>query len=228
MPISEVHNIDCMEYMRTLPDKFFELAIVDPPYGIGMDGNAGNSKKYKNKNWDNESPSGEYFFELIRVSKNQIIWGANHFINRIPYNSSCWIVWDKRESVIPQRTFADGELAWTSFNSPIRFLRHYWDGFLQKQKEDRIHPTQKPVALYKWLLTNYAKQGDKILDTHMGSQSSRIAAYDMGFDYYGCELDKDYFDAGNKRFEEFKLSQKLFVPEQLNPSVKQKNIFDNE
>lgn len=205
--ISEVHNIDCMEYMRTIPDKFFELAIVDPPYGIGVNHNMGRRKgdkpsDYKPAEWDNDAPPVEYFFELIRVSNNQIIWGANHFISRMPYNSSCWIMWDKMFS--SDVSFSQFELAYTSFKTTCK---KYTQSSADKS---RIHPTQKPVALYKWLLQNYAKQGDKILDTHMGSQSSRIAAYDMGFDYYGCELDKDYFEAGNKRFEQFKQQCKLF------------------
>jgi len=232
--ISEVHNIDCMEYMRTIPDKFFELAIVDVPYGIdinnqsqGKGGGVAKKINYAKKDWDLEAPSIEYFFELQRVSKHQIIWGANHFISRIPYNSSCWIVWDKQNG---KTDFADCELAWTSFCSAVRKFEYKWAGMLQqdmKNKEERIHPTQKPVALYKWLLTNYAKQGDKILDTHMGSQSSRIAAYDMGFDYYGCELDKDYFEAGNKRFELFKQQQTLFTPELKEEHSLGGNLFGN-
>lgn len=206
--ISEVHNIDNMVYMATLPDNYFGLSLVDPPYGIGMDGkNNWSGSKHKIKEWDNEAPSIEYFLELMRVSKHQIIWGANHFISRMPYDASCWIVWDKKNDGF---SFADAELAWTSFSTAIRFFRYHRG----EQKESRIHPTQKPVALYKWLLKNYAKKGDKIFDSHMGSQSSRIAAYDMGFDYYGCELDKEYFDAGNARFELFKQQQSLFTPEQ--------------
>jgi site-specific DNA-methyltransferase (adenine-specific) len=195
-----------MEGMARYPDKYFNLAIVDPPYGIGEDG--GDKKRgtksiktpiYNKKNWDSEPPKIEYFSELIRVSKNQIIWGANHFINNIPYNSSCWIVWDKDNT----GDFADAELAYTSFKSAVRIFKFRWNGMLQqnmKDKEQRIHPTQKPVALYKWLLQNYAKQGDKILDTHLGSGSSRIAAYEMGFDFTAFELDKEYFEAQEKRY----------------------------
>jgi len=208
--ISEVHNIDCLEYMKTLPDKFFDLAIVDPPYGIGENGskNQTRGKLAKSKSYkafagdDILPPSKEYFKELIRISKNQIVWGANHFIENNPIDSSCWIVWDKDNG---DTDFADCELAWTSFNTAVRKFTFRWQGMLQqnmKDKESRIHPTQKPVALYKWLLKNYAKEGDKIFDSHMGSQSSRIAAHDMGFDYWGCELDKDYFEQGNKRYED--------------------------
>jgi site-specific DNA-methyltransferase (adenine-specific) len=211
--ISETHLIDCIEYMKRFEDNHFELSIVDPPYGIGENGSSNKSrgKLAKSKNYkpfaggDASAPNNEYFIELKRVSKNQIIWGANHFIKNIPNaNSSCWIVWDK---INGETDFADSELAYTSFKSAVRNFRFQWQGMLQgdmKNKETRIHPTQKPVALYKWLLHNYAKKGDKILDTHLGSQSSRIAAYEMGFDFYGCELDPDYFRDGNKRFEAFK------------------------
>ena len=214
--LSEVTNEDCMEGIARYPDKYFDLAIVDPPYGIGEDG--GDKKRgtksiktpiYNKKNWDSEPPKIEYFNELLRVSKNQIIFGANHFINNIPYNSSCWIVWDKDNT----GDFADAELAYTSFKSAVRIFKFRWNGMLQqnmKDKEQRIHPTQKPIALYKWLLQNYAKQGDKILDTHLGSGSSRIAAYDMGFDFTAFELDKEYFEAQEKRFNQFKSQLKLF------------------
>jgi len=231
MPHSEVHNIDCLEFMKTLPDKFFDLAIVDPPYGIGEDGSKnksrglgigsikkkalGRSKDYKPySGGDKTPPPPEYFTELYRVSKNQIIWGANHFLAK---TSPCWIVWDKENG---SNDFADCELAFTSFNTAVRKFTFKWHGMIQgdmKNKEVRLHPNQKPVALYKWLLQNYAKQGDKIFDSHMGSQSSRIAAYHMGFDYWGCELDKDYFNDGNKRFEREKMKQELFAPQQSLP-----------
>ena len=215
-PISETYNMDCMEYMRQFPDKHFQLSIVDPPYGINVaktgtvgGNNAGKAKDYGAKEWDKQPPNDEYFRQLFRVSKNQIVWGANHFISKMPFDSSCWIVWDKDNS----GNFADCELAWTSFDTAVRKFQWRWNGMLQqnmKDKEDRFHPTQKPVALYKWLLSNYAKPGDKILDTHLGSGSSRIAAYDMGFDFYATELDKDYFDAQEKRFQNFKSQLKLF------------------
>lgn len=214
-----VFNIDCMIGMKEFPDKHFDLAIVDPPYGIGEDGKSNHSRsklaqttKFIPKNWDSQPPNEQYFWELSRVSKNLIIWGANHFLDRIPFllDSSCWIVWDK---VNGETDFADCELAWTSFNTAVRKFTFRWQGMLQgnmSTKEVRIHPTQKPIKLYKWLLKNYAKEGDKILDTHLGSQSSRIAAFDMGFDFTGYELDKDYFDAGNKRFAQHKAQLKLF------------------
>jgi site-specific DNA-methyltransferase (adenine-specific) len=212
-------NMDCIKFMQTLPDKIYDLAIVDPPYGIGESGKTNHSrnklakaKKYKPfEGEDKNAESIEYFIELKRISKNQIIWGANHFIKNIPNaNSSCWIVWDK---VNGESDFADCELAYTSFKSAVRNFRFQWAGMLQgdmKNKEIRLHPTQKPVKLYEWLLINYAKDGDKILDTHGGSQSSRIACYNLGFKLDIIELDKDYFEAGNKRFEQHKKQLTLF------------------
>lgn len=200
--------MDCMEGMKEFPDKYFELAIVDPPYGIGVNHNMGRRKgdrpsDYKPAKWDSDKPRGEYFVELMRVSKEQIVWGANHFISRMPHDSSCWIMWDKGFS--EDVSFAQFELAWTSFDGVCKKYNK------PSAQDNRIHPTQKPVALYKWLLKNYAKEGDKILDTHLGSQSSRIAAFDMGFDFTGYELDKDYFEAGCKRFEQHKSQLKIFA-----------------
>ncbi len=222
---SEVFNEDCIVGMARYPDGFFDLAIVDPPYGIGASDykrggtkhgkSAAACKVYDKKEWDNAVPTENYFDELKRISKNQIIWGANHFIEAVNENSSCWIVWDKENG---DNMYADCELAWTSFGSAVRKVKIRWHGMLQhdmKNKEDRIHPTQKPIKLYKWLLKNYANPGDKILDTHMGSQSSRIAAYNMGFDYWGWELDKDYFEAGNKRFKEQTRQVQLFTDPDL-------------
>jgi site-specific DNA-methyltransferase (adenine-specific) len=209
-------NEDCMELMKRYPDKHFDLAIVDPPYGIGENGSKNDTrgklahaKTYKPfAGEDSQPPDESYFNELQRVSKNQIIWGANHFISKIPFDSSCWIVWDKVNS----GDFADCELAWTSFKTAVRIFRFMWNGMLQgdmKNKEQRLHPTQKPVALYKWLLKNYAKQGDLILDTHVGSASSLIACHDMGFDVVGCELDLDYYTESKKRLEYFMKQPKL-------------------
>jgi site-specific DNA-methyltransferase (adenine-specific) len=231
--------MDCIEGMSKYPDKYFDLAIVDPPYGIGesnknrngiskmLDKRNGKINYIKTnneiKNWDKNPPNKEYFYELKRITKNQIIWGANHFIENITNaNSPSWIVWDKCNGTTD---FADCELAYTSFKSAVRQFKYMWNGMFQGKQsfkdghifegnllkhEKRIHKTQKPIILYKWLLTNYAKQGDKILDTHLGSGSSRIAAYDMGFDFVGYELDKDYFDAQEKRFNDFKQQLKLF------------------
>lgn len=209
MPISEVYNMDCMEYMKDIPNAFYDLAIIDPPYGIGEDGlknhsrgNRAKAKQYAPKTWDRAKPQKHLFDELMRVSKNQIIFGANHFISQIPYDSPCWVVWDKKNW---KTDFADCELAWTSFNKSAKLFAFRWSGFIQedmKNKEVRIHPTQKPVALYKFLLETFAKPGNRILDTHLGSGSSRIAAYKMGFDFWGTEIDKEYFDAQEKRFRE--------------------------
>lgn len=210
--------MDCMDGMKQFPDKFFDLAIVDPPYGIGENGSKNHTrgKLAKAKNYkafagnDSKPPEASYFQELFRVSKNQIIWGANHFISRMPKDSSCWIVWDK---VNGESDFADCELAWTSFKSAVRKFEFRWAGMLQqnmKDKEVRIHPTQKPVALYAWLLNNYAKPGDKILDTHVGSASSLIACHDLGFEYVGFELDSDYFKAASERLETVKNQLNIF------------------
>lgn len=206
MPISEVYNEDNMIGMARYPDKFFDLAIVDPPYGIGANKmTLGNGKKkiYRGTaDWDSNAPNIDFFTQLRRVSTNQIIWGANHFISQLPIDSSCWIFWDKGTG---ENDYADGELAWTSFQTTVRKYFKSWVGANAKEKKDvngRIHPTQKPVDLYKWLLQHYTQPGNKILDTHMGSQSSRIAAYQMDFDYWGWEIDKEYFEAGNKRFKE--------------------------
>ena len=207
-PISEVLNADCLEYMRSLPDKHFDLCIADPPYGLDKKSSMGGPKlqnrafsKGAIHDWDTR-PDVEVFEEMMRVSKHQIIWGANHFIENLPQqNASCWIVSDKENG---ENDFADCELAWTSLPYAVRRFRFRWAGMLQgnmANKEIRIHPTQKPVALYAWILNKFAKQGDTIFDPMMGSQSSRIAANRLGFDYVGCEIDKEYFDKGCERFE---------------------------
>jgi site-specific DNA-methyltransferase (adenine-specific) len=204
--LSEVFNMDCIEGMKQYPDKHFSLALVDPPYGININESMGRRKGdkhsgHKKTYWDNSIPSEEYFLQLFRVSKNQIIWGGNYMTEFLK-PSPCWLLWDKGFS--EDVTFAQFELAWTSFaSSAKKYDKH-------PSQQDRIHPTQKPVALYDWILNRYAKQGDKILDTHLGSQSSRIAAYKNGYDFVGFEIDKDYFDAGEKRFNEFKSQLRLF------------------
>jgi site-specific DNA-methyltransferase (adenine-specific) len=217
MPKSEAFLIDCMEYMKTVPDKYFSLALVDPPYGIGRDegfegfggfGGFGKPiarKRYKGK-WDDAVPEKEYFDELLRISVNQIIWGGSFFTDKLPVNGH-WIFWDKINTM---PTFGDGELAWTSFQrNSVKQITIQYNGLLGKEV-NRIHATQKPIKLYKWLLKNYAKEGDKIFDSHAGSMSSRIAAYDGGFDYVCTELDKDYFEAGCKRFENHIKQLKMF------------------
>lgn len=206
------YNMDCMEGMKEFPDKYFELCIVDPPYfdGPNKSGYYGSDvSKTKVKRqayniigiWD--VPQQEYYDELCRVSDNQIIWGINYynFVN-VPVGR---IVWDKNKN--PSCTFSDGEIASCSSIETVKFFRHTWDGFIQenmKDKEVKIHPTQKPVALYEWLLTNYAKQGDKILDTHVGSASSLIACHNLGFQYVGFEIDKEYYEESLKRLEAHK------------------------
>lgn len=217
-----LYNMDCMEAMKGTPDKAYDLAIVDPPYGIGEDGASNHSRgclakttKFIPKMWDREKVSLEYIAELRRVSKNQIIWGANHFISRLSLDSPCWIVWDKDNGATD---FADCELAWASFPTAVRKFKYKWQGMLQedmKNKEVRIHPTQKPVKLYEFLLRNYAKPGDKILDTHGGSASIAIACYNMGFDLDLYEIDKDYYEAAVKRLEEHKRQGTLFNAQEM-------------
>lgn len=197
------YNEDCMELMKQTPDNYYELAIVDPPYGIGIAKDFAEEKHtntksmmkgYKMKEWDNTIPDKAYFDELFRVSKNQIIWGGNYFIEQLK-NTRCFISWDKMNGT---NNMADFELAWTSFESSCRrFSMHHFSGGYDK----KIHPTQKPTKLYKWLLKNYAKQGDKILDTHMGSGSIAIACHYMGFDLTACELDTEYFEQAMERIE---------------------------
>lgn len=215
-PISAVTNEDCINLMQRYENSFFDLAIVDPPYDFSINKNAfvstsKNNKKQPTRNGSfkiggnyvnalSEPPNNEYFKELMRVSKNQIVFGGNYFIDKL-YNSSCWIVWDKNNG---ESYFSDCELAWTSFKTTIRMYKK------TTHSKDKIHPTQKPVDLYQWLLKNYAVEGDKILDTHLGSGSSRIAAHKMGFDFYASELDAYYFEAQEKRFKNYKSQLTLF------------------
>jgi len=198
----DLKNMDCLEAMKQMDDNQFDLAIIDPPYGIGANkmtlGN-GKRKLYRGENdWDAKPPSKDYFNELFRVSKNQIIWGANHFIEQFCKNSSCWLFWDKGTGA---NDFADGELAWSSFNGAMRKIFISWVGANAKEKNeiDRIHPTQKPVKLYEWILDKYANEGDKILDTHLGSGSIALACHNRGFDLTGFEIDKEYFDNAVER-----------------------------
>jgi site-specific DNA-methyltransferase (adenine-specific) len=198
-----------MEVMKNTPDKKYDLAIVDPPYGIGESGatNHTRSKLAKAKDYepfsghDTEPPTQEYFNQLRRVSKNQIIFGANHFISLIPHDSPCWIVWDKLNG---KSDFADCELAYTSFKKAVRKVSFRWAGMLQgnmREKETRIHPTQKPVSLYRWILRNFANPGDKILDTHLGSGSSAIACFYEGYDFTGFEISDHYYSAAQDRLQ---------------------------
>jgi site-specific DNA-methyltransferase (adenine-specific) len=195
MASSEAYNMDCMELMRQYPDKYFDLAVVDPPYGLGdklTQGGTWASKYVKgDATWD-IAPTAEYWEQLFRVSKNQIVWGGNYF--GLPSNR-CFIIWDK---VAHMDTLADCEYAWTSFDRNAKIFKH-----VRNTSETRIHICQKPIKLYDWIFKNYAKPTDKILDTHLGSGSSRIAAYKAGLSFVGCELDKEYFEAQEKRFKNF-------------------------
>lgn len=191
---------DCMPYMKDIPDNWFDLAVVDPPYGIGVNISMGRRKGQKKSSYhkfygnDREPPGIEYFSEIKRLSRNQIIWGANHFIDNFGFsaNSSCWIMWDKKFSF--DVSFAQFELAWTSFNSTCKKFE------MSPISPDRIHPTQKPIQLYTWLFNTYAQPGQRILDTHLGSASSAIAAHYFGCEFTGIEIDKEYYDAAVKRF----------------------------
>jgi site-specific DNA-methyltransferase (adenine-specific) len=198
--LSETFNRDCVEAMKEFPDNYFDLAVVDPPYGdfngtIERTGGSW-SKKYQRDNsikkWD-FAPSAEYFNELFRISKNQIVWGGNYF--KLP-PSKHFLIWEKI-TISESFSMAMVEYAWSSINDNAKLFKY------RPQRENGIHPTQKPIALYDWIFTNYAKPNDKILDTHLGSQSSRIAAYKAGLDFTGFELDKEYFEQGNKRFNDF-------------------------
>lgn len=205
----ELLNIDCMEYMKDVKDKFFDLAIVDPPYGIGINMNQGRRKgnviKHTRKTWDDSCPDAEYWNELTRISKNQIVWGANNF-PWIPAHNG-WIVWDK--DITGDVPFSMAELAYCSPLNTVQIVKIRAQSGAETYS-NKIHPTQKPVQLYKWLLKNYAKEGDKILDTHGGSMSIALACHDYKFDLVLCEIDKDYFDAGVKRYRNHIAQTKLF------------------
>ena len=213
------YNMDCMQGMKDFPDGYFDLAVVDPPYGIKENGrkNGTRSKLATSKAYtpfaggDVKPPDEEYFRELFRVSKNQIIFGANHFISKMPYDSPCWIVWDKNNG---NNDFADCELAWTSFKTAVRKYKYTWQGMIQenmKNKEYRIHHTQKPVALYEWILTNgYAKRGDRILDTHAGSGSCPVACQRLRFEWYAIEIDEGYYTDADRRIQAEKAQLSLF------------------
>lgn len=212
---SEVFNEDCMAVMARYPDKYFDLAVVDPPYGIDIVDQFKKTVKSSSSmfnmskgitgksEWDKAIPTHKYFTELFRVSVNQIIWGGNYFIKYLD-NTRCMLIWDKMNGTNPM---ADAEIAWTSFTKSVKMFRmhHFSSGY-----DNKIHPTQKPIKLYNWIYHNYAKPNDKILDTHLGSGSSRIAAHKAGLDFVGCELDKEYFDAQEKRYKEFISQLTLF------------------
>ena len=199
--ISNAYNMDCMEGMKQFPDKFFELAIVDPPYGSSImaknkfQRHKTNATTYRNKS----IPAAEYYYELKRVSQRSIIWGCQYQMKYLNPKGS-FIIWDKKADP-DLHNMSACDVAWYSERKQIKKFTGHWCGAVKCETEPTIHIHQKPISLYRWLLSNYAKQGDKILDTHMGSQSSRIAAHQMGFDYWGYEIDKDYFEAGCKRFD---------------------------
>jgi len=209
-----IYNQDCLEAMKVMADNQFDLAIVDPPYGINITKNKRLNNNSK-KDWDKEIPTPKYFKELFRVSKNQIIWGGNYFIEYLK-NTRCYLNWDKLNH---SDTYADCEMAWTSFDKNAKIFKYMWDGnrygFIGAiqgvgKKSIRTHPTQKPIKLYEWLLMNYAKEGDTILDTHLGSGSIAIACHNLGFDLTGYEMDKDYFEDAIKRLEQHKAQIRLF------------------
>ena len=204
-----ITNEDNMELMKRYPDKYFDLAIVDPPYGIGMakgiEVGKWKRKIHTTKDWDNETPTAEYWAELFRVSKNQIVWGGNYFIEYLK-NTRCFIFWDKKNGT---NFMSDGELAWTSFDSSVRrYAYNHIQDF--NKRVHRIHPTQKPIDLYKFCLINYAKEGDKILDTHLGSGSIAIACHNLGFDLTACELDKEYYNNALKRLQQHQAQLQMF------------------
>jgi len=217
----ELLHIDCMVYMATVPDKYFDLAIVDPPYGIKMSKGTftysekkgiSSKRNYVAKQWDDNRPPAEYFKELQRISENQIICGGNYFADLLPASRG-WVYWDKKITNDNNTNFSDGELMWTSFYCILKKVTYDWIGFgylNSTERGSRIHPTQKPVFLYKWLLKNYAKPEYKIFDSHLGSASSAIAAYDFGCDFVGTEIDLEYYTAACVRFENHKKQLTLF------------------
>jgi len=228
VPSSEVYLEDCVKALKRYADNHFDLAIVDPPYGIGFDRenptmSAGvrkdgtkrkmaswsnpKEKGYTKKDWDKETPSEEYWKELMRVSKNQIVWGGNYFSDYLKPHGG-WIVWEK--GVPEGMSLSQAELAWNSCLNSVRIVKVLWAGYKKADNEDRFHPTQKPVRLYDWILMNFAKPNDLILDTHLGSGSSRIAAYKGGFNFVGFEIDQEYYEKQEKRFNDFKSQLRLF------------------
>ena len=246
--INTVHLCNCMKFMAGLPDDAYDLAIVDPPYGIGWDGenltmskgirkdgsvrhdNSWRAKnynqKYEKKEWDSAAPSPEYFKQLFRISRKRIIWGGNYFKELSPTGG--WIIWDKRKP--PKFSLSEGEMAWTDVKNSLKIFKFLWHGYGQEymgdRKEEKFHPTQKPVALYKWLLQNYAKPGQTIFDSHVGSGSIRIACHDLGFKFEGCEIDPDYHAAQEERYQRHAAQGQLFEPQELAPVPAQGGLFE--
>jgi len=213
--ISEVYNMDCIEGMKQYPDKHFDLAVVDPPYGIGagnvnfINRNTANKnaeKFYRVNDWDKIRPDKIYFDEIRRVSKNQIVWGGNYFVD-LMQPARCFLVWDKKTG---DNSYADCEMALTSFDANAKIYTKHWLGSKAKDNDGRLHPTQKPIGLYEWIYKLFTKEEDLILDTHLGSQSSRIAANKAGLDFVGFEIDKEYFEQGNERYNNFISQLRMF------------------
>lgn len=213
--LNKIHCMDCLDFMREVPDNYYDLILTDPPYGIDVNnqgwhtydcmfgGGQGvkSERKYDAKDWDKEIPSKEIFEQILRISKNQIIFGGNYFIEYL-HNSNCWLFWDKDNG---GNDFADGELAWTSFKSAVRKYKFRWNGMLQQDmanKEKRQHPTQKPVELFKLILRDYAKENFKIYDPFIGSGTTAVACQSLGIDWCGCELEPDYVSIANKRLSQ--------------------------
>lgn len=222
-PHIELLHLDCMEYMRTLPDKAFDLAIVDPPYGIDAlirNGTCKMNQRMKAGSWIDIAPGPEYFSEVLRVTAHQIVWGGNYFSEHLAPTRS-WVYWSKGKPDVCN--YSDGELAWTSFDQRMREVRIVSHGFMREQ--DVIHPTQKPVALYRWLLKNYAKPGQRILDTHLGSGSIAIACDLEGFDLVGCEIDADYIAGARKRLADHQAQPRLF--DMPRPTAEQLSLDTN-
>lgn len=210
---NKIINDDCINILRELPDKCIDLVLTDPPYGINMAQNAGLSDKYTTKNWDNARPSKEIFDEILRVSKNQIIFGGNYFIDMLPLAS--WLVWDKRCGVIPERTFADGELAYVSYKKPLRIFRYIWDGMLQqcmKEKDVRFHPTQKPLKLFETILRYYLPENQEniiVADFFSGSGTTAVACHNLNLTFLCVEKDKEYYEKSIARLNDAQAQLKL-------------------
>ena len=202
--LKNFYNMDCVEGMKQIPDKLFDLAICDPPYGIGEDWKKRNKKTFEETSYKNDSiPTKEYFDELMRCSKNQIIWGYNYFVEYLGATNYL-IIWDKQSNNNQVFKYSKAEIAYTSFRVPCNLVSIPWDGYRMGKEtgKKKIHPHQKPIELYEWLLKTYAKRGDKILDTHVGSASSLVACHNLDFEYMGFELDKDHYDLATKRLED--------------------------
>ena len=226
--MNKVHLIDCMEFMNGVPDKYYELAIVDPPYGIGQDWKKRNKGRgfletsYKN----DKIPNKEYFKELERISIDRVIWGYNYYTEFLG-STNYLIIWDKVSSCNQVFRYSKAEIAYTTKHIPCNLVSIPWDGYRMGEETgvSKIHPHQKPIALYKWLLKNYAKPGDKIFDSHVGSGSIRIACHDMGFDFVGCEIDKDYWEAQEERYTQHAQQQDLFSSEDMQKEIYQKELL---